>query len=192
MLQQERIKDVTLVKEPANQITYLQGRYITEISNFETGSTSEKDRYKKFRTYVILDLEGEKLEKAIAESNIKNLPHKYNYDQFWQAFFSVLPFILFIVLMYFIFRQQIKMAGKSAFNFGRSKAKMMNKEKNKITFKDVAGVDEAKEEVQEIVEFLKDPRKFQRLGGKIPKGVMMVGPPGTGKTLLAKAIARGG
>ena len=81
------------------------------------------------------------------------------------------------------------MAGKGALNFGKSKARMLSRDKNKITFKDVAGVEEAKEEVQEIVEFLKDPKKFQKLGGRIPKGVLMIGPPGTGKTLLARAIA---
>src|SRR6202042_3594031 len=76
-----------------------------------------------------------------------------------------------------------------AFSFGKSKARMMTRDRNKVTFKDVAGIDEAKEELSEIVEFLKDPRRFQRLGGRIPKGVLMIGPPGTGKTLLAKAIA---
>ncbi len=81
------------------------------------------------------------------------------------------------------------MAGKGALNFGKSKARMLARDKNKVTFKDVAGVEEAKEEVQEIVEFLRDPKKFQKLGGRIPKGVLMVGPPGTGKTLLARAIA---
>ncbi len=81
------------------------------------------------------------------------------------------------------------MAGKGALSFGKSKARMLAKDRNKTTFKDVAGIEEAIEEVSELVEFLKDPKKFQRLGGRIPKGVLMVGPPGTGKTLLAKAIA---
>ena len=76
-----------------------------------------------------------------------------------------------------------------AMGFGRSKAKMMNEVKGKVTFNDVAGVEEAKEEVEEVVEFLRDPRKFSRLGGKIPRGCLLVGPPGTGKTLLARAIA---
>src|SRR5436189_241084 len=93
------------------------------------------------------------------------------------------------LLIWFVFIRQIKMAGKGALSFGKSKARLLAKEKNKSTFKDVAGIEEAKEEVSELVEFLKDPKKFQKLGGRIPKGILMVGPPGTGKTLLAKAIA---
>ena len=102
---------------------------------------------------------------------------------------SVLPILLIGAFIWFFFLRQLKMAGKGALSFGKSKARMLNKDKNKTTFKDVAGVEEAIEEVSELVEFLKDPKKFQRLGGRIPKGVLMIGPPGTGKTLLAKAIA---
>ncbi len=102
---------------------------------------------------------------------------------------SVLPFVIIAALIWFFFIRQIKMAGKGALSFGKSKARLLAKERNKTTFKDVAGIDEAIEEVSELVEFLKDPKKFQRLGGRIPKGILMVGPPGTGKTLLAKAIA---
>ena len=102
---------------------------------------------------------------------------------------GILPFLVLGLLFWFFFIRQIKAAGKGALSFGKSKAKMLAKDRNKTTFKDVAGVEEAMEEVSELVEFLKDPKKFQRLGGRIPKGVLMIGPPGTGKTLLAKAIA---
>ncbi len=102
---------------------------------------------------------------------------------------SFLPFLLIIGLLYFLFVRQLKNAGRGAMSFGKSKAKMLTREKDSINFKDVAGCDEAKEEVSEVVDFLKDPKKFQRIGGRIPKGVLMVGPPGTGKTLLAKAVA---
>lgn len=98
------------------------------------------------------------------------------------------PFILFLGLWFFLMRQ-MQMGGNKALSFGKSRARMLTEERKKVTFSDVAGVDEAKEEVLEIIEFLKDPRKFQKLGGRIPKGVLVVGPPGTGKTLLAKAIA---
>lgn len=97
--------------------------------------------------------------------------------------------ILLLVLLWVFFMRQMQSGGNKALSFGRSKAKLVSEKGNKITFADVAGIEEAKEEVQEIIEFLKDPQKFQKLGGKIPKGVMLIGPPGAGKTLLAKAIA---
>ncbi len=102
--------------------------------------------------------------------------------------FSWAPLILLIVIMVF-FMRQLQAGGTKAMSFGRNRARMLDENQNKITFKDVAGIDEAKEEVQEIVEFLKQPKKFTILGGRIPKGILLIGPPGTGKTLLAKAIA---
>ena len=107
----------------------------------------------------------------------------------WQLVSSVLPIVLIFGLLYFLFMRQIRQAGHGALSFGKSRAKMLTQEKNKITFDNVGGIDEAKEEVQEIIEFLKDPKKFTKLGGRIPKGVLLMGPPGTGKTLMAKAIA---
>jgi cell division protease FtsH len=103
--------------------------------------------------------------------------------------YTVAPIVLVAVIIYFFLIRQIRSAGKGALSFGKSKARLMSKDKNKLTFKDVAGVEEAKDEVSELVEFLKDPKKFQKLGGRIPKGILMIGPPGTGKTLLARAIA---
>jgi cell division protease FtsH len=154
-------------------------------------------------TYIKTDSNGNKLKepvpfrtKVVATEKLLNelqaLPpfevHEPN-TMFLNVLLTVLPFILIAAFIWFFFIRQIRMAGKGALSFGKSKARLLAKERNKTTFKDVAGIEEAIEEVSELVEFLKDPKKFQRLGGRIPKGVLMIGPPGTGKTLLAKAIA---
>ena len=103
--------------------------------------------------------------------------------------YQALPFLLILGIAFFVLRQMQKGSGSGAMGFGKSKAKLLTEKHGKVTFEDVAGIDEAREELQEIVEFLKDPHKFSRLGGKIPKGALLVGSPGTGKTLLARAIA---
>lgn len=102
---------------------------------------------------------------------------------------GLIPFLVIIGILYFLFARQIRNAGRGAMSFGKSRAKMLTRDDKIATFNDVAGCDEAKEEVSEIVDFLRDPKKFQRIGGKVPKGVLMMGPPGTGKTLLARAVA---
>ena len=109
---------------------------------------------------------------------------------FWMELAAgLLPFLIIVGVLYFLFVRQLRMAGKGAMSFGKSKARLLTRERDKVTFKDVAGCDEAKEEVSEIVDFLRDPKRFNDIGGKIPKGVLLVGPPGTGKTLIAKAVA---
>jgi cell division protease FtsH len=113
-----------------------------------------------------------------------------NSGALWRILLDWVPFLIFIgLLIYFMRQMQAGAGGRGAMSFGRSRARLQGEDQVKITFADVAGVDEAKDEVQELVEFLRDPAKFQKLGGRIPRGVLMVGSPGTGKTLLAKAIA---
>jgi len=114
---------------------------------------------------------------------------KEDASPFWSSTLITLLPMLFIGVMFFLFMRQLQAGGGKAMSFGKAKARMLSDSQNKVTFADVAGVDEAKDEVEEIIAFLKDPKKFQRLGGRIPKGVLMIGPPGTGKTLLARAIA---
>ncbi|MDE3045140.1 MAG: ATP-dependent zinc metalloprotease FtsH [Verrucomicrobiota bacterium] len=123
---------------------------------------------------------------TVLEKTFKSQEPSPNYFSY---IFTILPVLMVILFLYFIFSRQMKGVGSSAMNFGKSPAKLMTKEQNKVTFKDVAGADEAKEELKEIVDFLKDPQKFTALGARIPKGVLLVGPPGTGKTLIAKAVA---
>jgi len=166
-----------LVVEEGRQTQFLRGMYTPK-----DGANGVV-----FRTAVFMDFNRD-LESRLREAglDLKVTPES---NMLGNALLNFLPFILLMVLIYFFFRQQIRMAGKGAMNFGKSRARMLNRDKNKITFKDVAGVEEAKDEVQELVEFLRDPKKFQKLGGRIPKGVLLVGPPGTGKTLLARAIA---
>tara|TARA_R110000751_G_scaffold66780_6_gene136454 strand:+ start:14121 stop:16043 length:1923 start_codon:yes stop_codon:yes gene_type:complete len=110
-------------------------------------------------------------------------------NNFASLIFSILPIVLIVGFVFFMMRQMQGGGGRGAMSFGKSRARLLTEKHGRVTFDDVAGVDEAKEELQEIVEFLQDPSKFQRLGGKIPKGALLVGPPGTGKTLLARAVA---
>ena len=131
----------------------------------------------------------------LTDSNMERLQKTNKFDErqmttvFTQLALSVLPVLIIIGFLYFLFSRQLRQAGRGALNFGKSRAKLLTRDREKITFGDVAGCDEAKEEVSEVVEFLKDPKKFTKMGGRIPKGILMVGPPGTGKTLLAKAVA---
>lgn len=129
------------------------------------------------------------LAQMLMQNNVKFSYKKVEKAPLWQSILLNWVPILFLVGIFFFFMRQLQVGGGKAMSFGKSRARLMNESANRITFKDVAGVDEAKEELQEIIAFLKDPKKFTRLGGRIPKGVLLMGPPGTGKTLLAKAIA---
>jgi cell division protease FtsH len=127
--------------------------------------------------------------KTLKDAGVQEVKFKSSSSSQWLfGLISYAPLLVFIGLWIFMMRQ-MQSGGNKALSFGKSRAKLLSNQQKRVTFKDVAGVEEAKEELQEIIEFLKEPQKFQKLGGRIPKGVLMMGPPGTGKTLLARAIA---
>ncbi len=167
---------VNAVKTEKISSVTMQGKNI--IGTYKDG--------KDFKSYAPEDPE---LMKLLREHNIKITAKPEEETGFWQAMLiNMLP-ILILVAVWIFFMRQMQAGGGKAMSFGKSKARLFTGKENKVTFKDVAGVEEAKEELQEIIEFLTDPKKFTKLGGRIPKGVLLVGSPGTGKTLLAKAIA---
>ena len=156
---------------------------VTIRGNLVTGKLKDGG---EFRTYVV---ESQDFLKLLRDKNVKISVRPVDQNPWYMSLLiSWFPMILFIGVWIF-FMRQMQGGGAKALSFGKARARLISEKHNKITFSDVAGVDEAKEELREIIEFLKDPQKFQKLGGKIPKGVLLVGPPGTGKTLLAKAIA---
>ncbi|WP_018290975.1 ATP-dependent zinc metalloprotease FtsH [Verrucomicrobium sp. 3C] len=183
LLDQKQVKSIAFVRDTSNGQTYLEGRFVKPSPDSSGGVVLVP-----FRTIVDLDFNRD-LHDLLAAKGFPEVDIRVVHNFWGQALLSILPFLLFILALYLLFRQQMRMAGKTAFSFGKSRVRLLSGEKTKVTFQDVAGIEEAKQEVQEIVEFLRDPKRFQKLGGRIPKGVLMVGPPGTGKTLLAKAIA---
>ena len=182
-LREDMIKEAIISKSQLNDFEFrgvLKQPVTLNIEGQERSIT-------KFTTKLgVLDSDTEKMweEKGIAWKYEKSS------DEFWNIVLTYLPWILLIGVYIFFLRRMSGAGGsKGIFSFGKSKAKMLNEGTTKITFDDVAGADEAKYELQEVIEFLKEPAKFQKLGGKIPRGALLLGPPGTGKTLLARAVA---
>jgi cell division protease FtsH len=177
---------MALVKAPAEK------RHVesVEIRDREYGFVI-KDPANKNQTEkgVTVGPEGDDIVKEILAHDVRVSFHKEEANSLWTPLVTIALPMLFLLVMFYLFMRQLQSGGGKAMSFGKSRARLLSEAQNKITFADVAGIDEAKDEVEEIIAFLKDPKKFQRLGGRIPKGVLMMGPPGTGKTLLARAIA---
>ncbi len=156
----------------------IRGEFKTQV--FEGGQPITK-----FRTYIPYedpDLIREMVDKGVEVQSRKK-------QVFWEIAISYLPWLLILILFWVFMARQFQAGSNKAFSFSKSRVKILKEDRPKVTFEDVAGVDEAKEELKEVIEFLKNPEKFMRLGARIPKGVLLLGPPGTGKTLLARAVA---
>src|SRR5215831_1266594 len=162
-----------------------QGRVDSVVIRGNLVTYALKDGGATQKTHVLDDPD---LVKTLRDHGVKIAVRPHDSNPWYAMFLVWVPMLLFIGLWIF-FMRQMQGLGAKVFSFGKARARRISEKQNKVTFRDVAGIDEAKEELREIIEFLRDPQKFQKLGGKIPKGVLLVGPPGTGKTLLAKAIA---
>lgn len=181
-------------REPEERISYStlvndvkQGN-IHSVTITDQNITGTYQNNKTFTSYLPMRQDPALL-KQMLEKNVIVKGKQPEQPGIWMHLLNLLPWILIFAIWIYVLRQQTGGGKGGAFSFGRSRARLLNADQVKVTFADVAGCEEAKEEVKELVDFLKDPGKFQRLGGKIPRGVLLVGPPGTGKTLLARAVA---
>lgn len=172
---------IAAVKLPAEDVNK-----IVEVTFQENVITGKRKDQSTFKTYGPSDTE---LRKLLEQNNVVTNFIPPEEASFWKSALIQLIPIIFLVVIFLFFMRQLQVGGGKALSFGKSRAKLMSENQTKVTFADVAGVEESKDELQEIVEFLREPKKFTRLGGRIPKGVLLVGAPGTGKTLLARAIA---
>ena len=161
---------------------------IVMTGNQVEGSLGEGGNGQKFRVLIPKGAEETVADILVSKGQIVEIAEDNEGGLIYMILTSWFPIILFVAFWIFLMRQ-MQSGGNKALSFGKSRARLSTNQQKKVTFKDVAGIEEAKEELQEIVEFLKEPQKFQKLGGRIPKGVLLMGPPGTGKTLLARAIA---
>jgi len=166
-------------------MTRLEGGDVEEVTIKGNNITGQLRDGKKFKTYTA---EYPDLVEILRSKNVKIIAQPEEQNPWWHIFLNWGP-IIFLVAIWIFFMRQMQTGGNKALSFGKAKAKLVSEKSVKVTFADVAGIEESKGEVQEIIDFLKDPQKFQKLGGRIPKGVLLVGAPGTGKTLLARAIA---
>lgn len=181
-------------RQPEEKMTYTalvdnikQGN-VKSVTITDQNVTGTLQNDKAFTTYIPMKDDAALLQ-SLLDKNVVVRGKAPDQPGILMHLLSLLPWIVLFGLWFYIFRQQSGGGKGGAFSFGRSRARLLNADQVKVTFADVAGCDEAKEEVKELVDFLRDPGKFQRLGGKIPRGVLLVGPPGTGKTLLARAVA---